>query len=632
MLPFLAAFRSATMPPSSPPAPLDLHPPTPPQPPERNWIAGWGQLGQAWLRSRPEILTLVWVVLIGGGTGLMVVLFRLAIDWIAELTLERLMGVFAVAGPWTLALIPTLGGLVVGILRWRLQGFSPGVASLTDATQPLPVWRPFAQVAAAAVSLGTGASLGPEGPSVEIGGSIGVLLSQVLRVSQERRRLLLGAGVAAGLAAGFNAPIAGVFLALELFLNTTFATTTVGVVLLAAVVAALITEVGLDGPSAFTLPVYEVRSPWELPLYVGLGVLASVVSLSFVATLKLSQQGFAGKLPGLAGLGRIPIVLRPMVGGALVGAVALVFPQILGIGYETVAEILRNTDYALPLLLELLVVKLLMVAISSGSGLVGGIFAPAMFLGAALGAAYGKVMALLLPGLAIAAPPAYAMVGMAAVLAGTVRSPLTAILLLFELTRDYRIILPLMAAVGISVLLVEWIKSKRSDRLNLRQMGLNLEVDQTQLLLEQLPVTTVLEPKPLTLLETLPLTEAAEALLSHACHSALVVTATGQLVGIFTLQDLNRAIQTQARDDAGLKPATQLTLGHVCTRDLLFVYSHETLVEAAKRLQARGLHQLPVLDQHAPHAVLGLLSAEDIALACKLGLSRQLWAEHNHTS
>jgi H+/Cl- antiporter ClcA/predicted transcriptional regulator len=630
MLPFLAAFRSATMPPSSPPAPLDLHPPTPPQPPERNWIAGWGQLGQAWLRSHPEILTLVWVVLIGGGTGLMVVLFRLAIDWIAELTLERLMGVLAGAGPWTLALIPTLGGLVVGILRWRLQGFSPGVASLTDATQPLPIWRPFAQVAAAAVSLGTGASLGPEGPSVEIGGSIGVLLSQALRVSQERRRLLLGAGVAAGLAAGFNAPIAGVFLALELFLNTTFATTTVGVVLLAAVVAALITEVGLDGPSAFTLPVYEVRSPWELPLYMGLGVLASVVSLSFVATLKLSQQGFAGKLPGLAGLGRIPIVLRPMVGGALVGAVALVFPQILGIGYETVAEILRNTDYALPLLLELLVVKLLMVAISSGSGLVGGIFAPAMFLGAALGAAYGKVMALLLPGLAIAAPPAYAMVGMAAVLAGTVRSPLTAILLLFELTRDYRIILPLMAAVGISVLLVEWIKSKRSDRLNLRQMGLNLEVDQTQLLLEQLPVTTVLEPKPLMLLETLPLAEAAEALLSHACHSALVVTATGQLVGIFTLQDLNRAIQAQSRDDS--KPAAQLTLGQVCTRDLLYVYSHETLAEAAKRLQARGLHQLPVLDQHPPHAVLGLLSAEDIALACKLGFSRQLWAEHHHIS
>jgi H+/Cl- antiporter ClcA len=609
------------MPPSS--APADLQPTLAPGE-EQPTLPPWKTWGQEWLRSRPDLLVFFLVLLIGGGTGLMVVLFRHAIDWIAELTLERLMGVVAGAGPWTLALIPTLGGLVVGLMRWGLKGFSPGVSSLTEANQPLPAWRPLAQVMAAAVSLGTGASLGPEGPSVEIGGSIGVLLAQTLRVSQERRRLLLGAGVAAGLAAGFNAPIAGVFLALELFLNTTFATTTVGVVLLAAVVAALITEVGLSGPSPFNLPVYDVRTPWELPLYMGLGVLASVVSLGFVAALKLAQRCFAGELPRLTWMGKIPLFLRPMLGGALVGAVALVFPQILGIGYETIAEILRNTNYALPLLLQLLVIKLLMTTISLGSGLVGGIFAPAMFLGAALGAAYGKVVALLLPAIEIAAPPAYAMVGMAAVLAGTVRSPLTAILLLFELTSDYRIILPLMAAVGISVLLVEWAKSKRSDRLNLRQMGVNLEADQTQTLLEQLPVTTVLEQHPLMLLESLAVPAAAEALLAKTSHSALVVSDSGQLVGIFTLQDLNRAILPMDDRDTATAP---LTLGQVCTRDLVYIYSHETLAEAAKRLQARGLHQLPVLAQQPPHPVLGMLSAEDIALACKLAFSRQLWAE-----
>jgi H+/Cl- antiporter ClcA len=622
------------MPPSSAPSSADLHasPPTlePASP-------AWNTWGEIWLRSSPNLLVLFLVLLIGGGTGLMVVVFRYAIDWIAELTLERLMGVLAGAGPWTLALIPTLGGLVVGLMRWGFKGFSPGVSSLTEANQPLPAWRPMAQVAAAAVSLGTGASLGPEGPSVEIGGSIGVLLAQALRVSQERRRLLLGAGVAAGLAAGFNAPIAGVFLALELFLSTTFATTTVGVVLLAAVVAALITEVGLAGNSPFTLPVYDVRTPWELPLYMGLGVLASVVSLGFVAALKIAQRCFAGELPGFSWMGNIPLFMRPMLGGALVGAVALVFPQILGIGYETVAEILRNTDYSLPLLFGLLIAKLLMTTISLGSGLVGGIFAPAMFLGAALGAAYGKVIALLLPTIEIAAPPAYAMVGMAAVLAGTVRSPLTAILLLFELTSDYRIILPLMAAVGISVLLVEWVKSKRSDRLNLRQMGVNLEADQTQALLEQLPVTTVLEQQPLMLSESLPVPEAVEALLANTRHSALVISDSGQLVGIFTLQDLNRAITPSEKTTEKIagKPSgtpkenksSALTLGQVCTRDLVYIYSHETLAEAAKRLQARGLHQLPVLAQQPPHAVLGMLSAEDIALACKLGFSRQLWAE-----
>jgi H+/Cl- antiporter ClcA len=138
--------------------------------------------------------------------------------------------------------------------------------------------RPVTKMVAAAVSLGTGASLGPEGPSVEIGANIGMLLGQVLQVSKERHRLLLGAGAAAGLAAGFNAPIAGVFFALEVVLGTTFATSAVSVVLLAAVVSALIAQIVLGAQPAFTLPVYEVRSPLELPLYLGLGLLASLVS------------------------------------------------------------------------------------------------------------------------------------------------------------------------------------------------------------------------------------------------------------------------------------------------------------------------------------------------------------------
>jgi H+/Cl- antiporter ClcA/CBS domain-containing protein len=579
-----------------------------------------------WLKTKPDTLILLLVILIGSGTGSAVVLFHYLIEWIQHLTLENFMGLIFPWGAWTLALVPTLGGVVVGLMRWGFRDFGPGLSALvgTQRFAPLPVIQPISKALAAAVSLGTGASLGPEGPSVEMGANIGLLLAQMLQVSRERRQLLLGAGAAAGLAAGFNAPIAGVFLSLELVLSSTFATTTVGVVLLAAVVAALITQVGLGGQPAFTLPVYEARSPWELPLYLGLGVLASGVSLVFTAAIKGAQKIFQSAVPGFSGLQRIPAPWHPILGGLCVGLTALVMPQILGIGYETIEALLQNVQFSLPLLLMLLVVKLGATAISLGSGLVGGIFAPAMFLGAALGATYGKVLALVLPAwMPIAAPPAYAMVGMAAVLAGSARSPLTAILLLFELTRDYRIILPLMAAVGISVLFVEWFQPKARSGLNLQQMGMNLEQDQSQQILKSIPVTAVMRPQPLMLPEALTLTAAATELLRNGLHSSLVVNPTGQLVGICTLQDLNRAIaQTQLHSE--VEAAKRYTIADVCTKNLVCAYSHESLADAMGRMKGRGLRQLPVVEAGASNAVLGLLEVEAIIAACEAALTQQL--------
>jgi H+/Cl- antiporter ClcA len=162
-----------------------------------------------------------------------------------------------------------------------------------------------------------------------------VIVGQALQMSKERQRLLLGAGAAAGLAAGFNAPIAGVFFALEVVLGTTFATSAVSVVLLSAVVAALIAQIGLGGQPPFTLPSYEVRSPLELPLYLGLGLFASLVSIAYTQSIQRAQQFFDGQIRGMGWMSRVPMLLRPALGGLCVGAIALQFPQILGIGYET---------------------------------------------------------------------------------------------------------------------------------------------------------------------------------------------------------------------------------------------------------------------------------------------------------
>lgn len=571
------------------------------------------------LQPTPETVVLLLAVFIGTSTGMGIVTFHYLIHLIHTVMLEDVMGVISPAGPWTLACIPALGGSVVGLMRWHRPDFGPGISALIAATQGLrellPL-RPVTKMVAASVSLGTGASLGPEGPSVEIGANFGMLLGEVLQVSRERQRLLLGAGAAAGLAAGFNAPIAGVFFALEVVLGTTFATSAVSVVLLAAVVAALIAQIGLGSQPAFTLPMYEVRSPWELPLYLGLGLLAAGVSIAFTETIQFARRCFRKEVALVRWLGRIPRPIHPAIGGVAVGLVALQWPQILGIGYETVEAMLQDVEFSLPLLIALLVVKLGITAFCQGSGLVGGVFAPAMFLGASLGSAYGKVLAANLPAIAphIAAPPAYAMVGMAAVLAGTAKAPLTAILLLFELTRDYRIVLPLMAAVGLSVWLVEGSKSRNDSELNPEQMGFNVAADRNLEILQEMSVAEAMHESWVILKDTQSVLEAGLALIQGRSYSALVFDCTDRLMGIISLQDIERAIAL-GESDSGIVPGIEQAIAQICTREVLYAYPDEWLSEALDRMAARGLRQLPVVDPDDPHRVLGLLDREGISLA-----------------
>ncbi|MEY3066871.1 MAG: hypothetical protein RLZZ532_3663 [Cyanobacteriota bacterium] len=298
------------------------------------------------LQPPPQILILIFALVIGGGTGLVMVMFHGLVELLQRLTLEDFMGLMMPFGLWTLALIPPIGGLIVGLIRYRYQEFfGEGISSLinTQRIQIISPFRPFIKLLAAAISLGTGASLGPEGPSVEIGANLGAILGQNFQVSKERYRLLLGAGAAAGLAAGFNAPIAGVFFALEVILGSSFAASGVGLVLLSSVVSSVVARIVFGDHPAFSPPVYEVRSNWELLLYLGLGCLASFVSLAYTQAIKFSQRCFRGEVPAFFCLTKIPRILHPMLGGLFVGIVAIQFPHILGPGYGTIQALLQNT-------------------------------------------------------------------------------------------------------------------------------------------------------------------------------------------------------------------------------------------------------------------------------------------------
>ncbi len=589
------------------------------------------------LQPSPQTVVLLLAVVIGSCAGMGVVVFRSLIHLIHFVMLAEVAGRLSVWGHWTLALIPLIGGMVVGAMRWRLRDLGPGLNALIETVQggrELAPLRPISKMVAASISLGSGASLGPEGPSVEIGANFSLLLGQVLQVSQERQRLLLSAGAAAGLAAGFNAPIAGVFFALEVVLGTTFAASAVSIVLLASVVAAWIAQIGLGAQPAFALPAYEVRSLLELPLYVGLGLLASLVSLLYIRSLGLAQRCFRGQVAGFHWLGNIPRSLHPVIGGACVGIVALTLPQILGVGYETIESILQDVQFSLALVIALLAVKLAMAAISYGSGFVGGIFAPALFLGAALGSTYGKVLAIVLPMSQeyMASPPAYAMVGMAAVLAASVRAPLTSILLLFELTRDYRIVLPLMAAVGLSSWLIEWLQPRSGTDENRDQDSkpspplITETLPPETLPPETLPVLTVAEvmhSSPLKLSASLSLGEVGWILIDQRCRSTLIVEADQGLVGIVTLQDVNRLMIKAENSSDGWELLAQ-PIRQLCTVEVLYAYEDELLSEAVARMAARGLQQLPVVTREDSPKVVGLLTQEDISLAQTLTRTREM--------
>eukprot|EP00850_Spirogloea_muscicola_P016272 SM000131S26702 [mRNA] locus=s131:116549:119936:+ [translate_table: standard] len=440
----------------------------------------------------PEGLILLFSCLVGllGGAG--VVLFNSTVHSVHDLAWA---GVPESGATWLrrqplstswqrILLVPTTGGLAVGLLneaRTLLKGGSQkagerpggGVASsrLRSLARLLTVTaRPVLKALAAAVSLGTGSSLGPEGPSVEIGASIASGLGAVLKNSRERKLALVAAGSAAGIASGFNAAVAGCFFAVESVLRPSQADTapslTTAMILLSSVLASVVSQAGLGADPAFRIPLYEFRSPAELPLYLLLGVLCGGVSIALTRSSTASTQAFAW----LRVTTGVPLALMPPLGGLSVGIIALAYPEVLYWGFANVDVLLESRTFFHPaptalLLLQLVGAKVVATAVCRGSGLVGGVYAPSLFIGAALGSAYGKLAScsvdwvdvhvgpsLHLPLLSssVATPQAYALVGMAATLAGVCQVPLTAVLLLFELTRDYRIILPLMGAVGIS--------------------------------------------------------------------------------------------------------------------------------------------------------------------------------------
>ena len=344
---------------------------------------------------------------------------------------------------------PVIGGLIVGPLIYFFAPEAKG-HGVPEVMQAILLKggkiRPRVAIIkafASAITIGSGGSVGREGPIIQIGSSLGSTVGQFLRVPSKRMKTLVGCGAAAGIAAAFNAPIAGALFAVEIILMD-FAVAQFSPIVISSVMATVVSHTFEGNFASFIVPKYQLASPYELVFYFILGAGSGVISYLFIKTLYFSEDYFDNKL-------EFPEYLKPMLGGIGVGLTALLFPQVMGVGYDTINLALHG-NMIWYLALSLIFMKILATSVTLGSGGSGGIFAPSLFMGAMLGSFFGSFVHSYFP-LITAAPGAYALVAMGGLVAGTTRAPITAIIIVFELTNDYRIILPLMITCIISTII-----------------------------------------------------------------------------------------------------------------------------------------------------------------------------------
>lgn len=500
-------------------------------------------------------------------------------------------------------LIPALGGLLAGPLIHYLarEAKGHGVPEVMQAVilrggRIRPVVA-LVKALASALCIGSGGSAGREGPIVQIGAALGSTVGQIFRLSDERIRNLVACGAAAGIAATFNAPIAGVVFALEVILAE-FGLTPLTTVVVASVTASIVSRSVLGESPAFSIPPYHLKHPLELLLYLALGGLAALVAWLFVSVLYWTEDRFdAWRFPG---------ALKPALGGLAVGLLGLWAPQALGTGFAGIEAALQG-HLAWGLMAGLVVAKILATSFTLGSGNSGGVFAPALFMGATFGGAFGHLTSRLFP--QIAGPVgAYALVGMAAVFAGAAHAPMTAMLIVFEMSRDYRLILPLMLATVISTVFSQRLRGESIYTLKLKRRGIDVSAGRNLNLMRTIRVGEAMTPRGrlTTVSPEMSLTALAGVFNETHHHGLAVVDEKDHLFGVVTLADLERVGPEQLRRGK---------VRDICTTRVRTAFPDETLEDALRHFGALDVGRIPVVDRADPRRLVGMLRRGDIIRA-----------------
>jgi CIC family chloride channel protein len=492
--------------------------------------------------------------------------------------------------------MPALGGLLVGIISYALIKHHYGVSGLIESVTlrgaKVNPFHAFLEVFTSIITIGSGGSLGKEAPGVLAGAGIGTLLGRILKSSERHVRIFLGCGASGGIAAAFNAPLAGVVFVVEVIYGELNTKTFIPIVI-SSVFATLVSST-VFGIKPIQISSYQLVNPYqELVLYLILGLLAGLVSTVFIRSLYLTKDIFS-KI-------HIHSIFKPALGGLGVGIIGYFYPEVFGMGYAVITDALTN-QFPFKLLLILLILKIIAFSLSLGSAGSGGTIVPSLFAGAMLGGAYGTAANIFFPGVT-AEPGAYAMVGMGAVFAGTARAPFTAILILFEITRDYSLILPLMFACVLSDVMSSALYPESIFTEGLRRKGFKIrkgrEVDvMSSMLVKDAMVShvqTVSEEKNVGTLISL---------MQASRHAGFpVLDSKGKLSGIVTLSDLRSKVKYGEIDKK---------IGDIASRGIEVAYPDESLDIVLNRLAVKDIGRLPVVDRQDKTKLLGLITRSDI--------------------
>lgn len=573
------------------------------------------------LRSARQVLfsdstRLLWFSIpVGILTALLIYGFHIGIEAVhlifQETLAHDLLG--PVIGSFGIVVALALAGLIVGFIMQRFVGHERyhGVTSIIESVAltggRLPYRKMPFKALASIITLGAGGSAGPEDPSVQIGSNLASWLGNRTRLSEEEVRLLVAAGGASAIAAAFNAPIAGVFFALEVILNGVFNTSAFGSIVLSAVIASAVTNgIHSTGTEAVGPLNYVLEHPAEILLFLPLGVLLAIPSAGFVH-LVYWQRSLWHHLDR-----RIPIPLKTALAGVMVGLVGLALPQILGTGRETMNAVLAGElQFGFWLLMMIGAVKMLMTAVTLGGGFVGGVFAPSLFIGTMFGAAYGQGLHALIPSIDA---QAYAIAGMAGMMSGVLRAPITAIMIVFELTNDYRLILPIMLTTIICMVLAERLSAEGIYKTALRRAGVHLREGIELDVMQTVTVGDVMHTPAPFISQTASLSTLREYLRSVGMRGVAVTDEKGRLVGIVTMRDLQAAFERNPNPDLRVKD--------IMTQSPFTAYPFETVWTALNRMGAADIGRLPVVDASTGELV-GIFRRQNIVQAYNQSITRR---------
>ncbi len=571
-------------------------------------------------------LTIVIAAFIGLSAGLANIMFRTCVEFFHNTVFKggmvALFGehclefvesgkvfLFSEVGPkiLLLPLIPISGMLLLIPLSYFFPGqvngygFTKFLRKVNIEGGRIKFRNIFLKTISTSLTIGTGGSAGVEGPIAMVGGAVGSQVGQFFRVSGDRMKVYIAAGCAGGIGAMFNAPMAGVFFASEIVLLGTYEMSSFSALVVSSALATVISRAYYGEHPAFPIPDYNVVNLMvEIPLYVLMGILIGVIAVMHIRLFYYIRDRFDEL--------QIHPYIKPIIGAFTIGTVGICFPQIMGDGYFYIEQVLHDRG-VLWVMFLLIFLKMAMTGVTLGSGGAGGVFAPALFIGAMIGGAYGAFCHMLFPSF-VAGSGAYAAVGIGAFLAATTHSPLTAIFLLFEMTGNYKIIVPVMLASIVGTVVSKHLFHDSIDTVDFSREGIDIHEGRETAVMRSLKVGVAMQEDVAFISEHANVNQLLKifSMVSHSFYFPVLAESgknAGQMVGIISLQDVKSIIH-----DEELRLCS--TVGNICTRKVVTLTPDDSFYDAMTMFVIKGIEEIPVVESNENRWVVGMLKRTDV--------------------